>query len=184
MSELEHMGEPFLRAAGLIAEKLGDVTFLVPAVTREARDFIERMRQRLKLDALRIQVLFGHAHAAIGAADVVLVASGTATLEAALIGRPMIIAYRMPKLSYRLMYRHRRLPYVGLPNILAGEFIVPELLQDAATPENLAQAMLNLLADQEVQERMRARFSAIRAQLRRDAANSAARAIQALVGRT
>ena len=183
MSELQYMGEVFLRAAGMIAEKLGEVTFLVPGVTREARDFIEGTRRRLKLDALRIHILFGHAHAAIGAADVVLVASGTATLEAALIGRPMVIAYRMPKLSYWLMDRHRRLPYVGLPNILAGEFIVPELLQDAATPENLAQAMLNLLADREVQERMRVRFAAIRAQLRRDAANSAARAIQALVGR-
>lgn len=183
MSELAYMGEVFLRAAALIAEKLGEVTFLVPAVNREARDFIERTRRELKLDALRVQVLFGHAHAAIGAADVVLVASGTATLEAALIGRPMVIAYRMPKLSYRLMCRHHRLPYVGLPNILAGEFIVPELLQNAATPENLSQALLNLLADREVQERMRARFAAIRAQLRRDAANSAARAIQALVGR-
>jgi len=111
------------------------------------------------------------------------VASGTATLEAALLGRPMVITYRMPKLSWKLMYRHRRLPYVGLPNILAGEFIVPELLQTAATPDNLAQALLNLYMDREVQERIRNRFAAIRAQLRRDAANSAARAIQALVQR-
>ena len=181
ISELEQMAEVFLRASALIADRLGDVTFLIPAVTREARDFIEQTRQRLKLEALRIQVLFGHAHAAIGAADAVLVASGTATLEAALICRPMVIAYRMPALSYKLMYRHRVLPYVGLPNILAGEFIVPELLQHAATPENLAQALLNLLADTEVQDRMRERFAAIRAQLRQDAANTAARAIRALV---
>lgn len=183
MSELQHMAEIFLRTAALMADKLGEATFLIPAVTREARDFIESTRQRLKLDALRVQILFGHAHAAIGAADVVLVASGTATLEAALIGRPMVITYRMPKLSWKLMYRHRVLPYVGLPNILAGEFIVPELLQSAATPENLAQALLNLLADGEVRERMRLRFAAIRAQLRQDAANTAARAIQALVER-
>lgn len=181
MSELAQMAEPFLRAARLIADKLDDVTFLIPAVTREARDFIEHTQQRLGLDDLRVQILFGHAHAAIGAADVVLVASGTATLETALIGRPMVIAYRMPKMSWSIMYPQRVLPYVGLPNILAGEFIVPELLQDAMTPENLAQALVNLYADREVQDRMRMRFASIRAQLRRDAANTAARAIQALV---
>lgn len=183
MSELEHMTEVFLRAAALIAERISGVMFLVPAVTREAREYIDGMRRSLQLEGLRLQVLFGHAHEAIGAADVVLVASGTATLEAALIGRPMVIAYRMPKLSWAIMQRKRRLPYAGLPNILAGEFIVPELLQDAATPENLAQALLNLFADREVQERMRERFGAIRAQLRRDAANTAARTIQALVER-
>ena len=183
MSELEQMAETFLRTAALIAERLGEVTFLVPAVTREARDYMERTRVRLKLESLRMQILFGHAHAAIGAADICLIASGTATLEAALIGRPMVITYRMPKLSWAIMYRHRQLPYVGLPNILAGEFIVPEFLQAAATPENLAQALLNLLADEEVRARLRSRFADIRAQLRRDAANTAARAIHALVQR-
>jgi lipid-A-disaccharide synthase len=181
ISELEQMAEVFLRTAALIAEKLLGVTFLVPAVTRQARDLIEQTRRRLQLEALRIKILFGHAHAAMGAADVALVASGTATLEAALIGRPMVITYRMPALSWHLMKRHRRLPYVGLPNILSGEFIVPELLQDAATPENLAQALLNLMADSEVQTRLRDRFLALHAQLRRDAANTAARTIQGLI---
>jgi lipid-A-disaccharide synthase len=102
-------------------------------------------------------------------------------LEAALIGRPMVIAYRMPQLSWRIMQKKSRSPYVGLPNILAGEFIVPELLQDDATAENLAQALLNLLADTEVQTRLQARFAEMRATLRHDAANSAARTIAGLL---
>jgi lipid-A-disaccharide synthase len=183
MSELEHMAELFLRTAVLIADKLQGATFLLPAVTRQARELLEQTCQRLSLDALRVQILFGHAHAAIGAADIVLVASGTATLETALIGRPMVITYRMPKLSWRIMNRKRRLPYAGLPNILAGEYIVPELLQDAATPENLAQALLNLYADNEVQDRLRTRFSTIHSQLRHDAANTAAKTIHGLLQR-
>ena len=108
-------------------------------------------------------------------------ASGTATLEAALLGCPMVIAYRVPRLTYRLMWPRRLLPYIGLPNILAGEFVVPELLQDDATPENLAQALLNLIADPLVQQRLEARFAALRASLRQDAAATAARAILPLL---
>ena len=93
-------------------------------------------------------MLFGHSHEAMAAADVVLVASGTATLEAALLKRPMVITYRMPRLSWWLMRPRAYQPYVGLPNILAGEFVVPELLQDDATPENLAEAVLKLLDDE------------------------------------
>ena len=137
----------------------------------------------MKLDAMRIRVLFGHAHAAIGAADVCLIASGTATLEAALIGRPMVIAYRMPKLSWALMYRHRRLPTLVCRTYLRANSSFRNCCKTAATPENLAQAMLDLLADEEVQQRLRMRFAGIRAQLRQDAADTAARAIQALVQR-
>lgn len=181
VSELEQMAELFMRTAALIAQKLDGATFLLPAVSRETRTLLEQTRARLDLGDLRLHILFGHAHDAMGAADAVLVASGTATLEAALIGRPMVIAYRMPDLSYRIMRRKRRLPYAGLPNILAGEFIVPELIQDDATPENLAQALLNLLADTDVQERLRSRFSAMRVALRRGAADTAAQAIRGLM---
>ena len=86
-----------------------------------------------------IQVLAGQSHAALAACDVTLIASGTATLEAALFKRPMVIAYNMHPLSWRMMKRKQLQPWVGLPNILSGEFVVPELLQDAATPQALAQ---------------------------------------------
>ena len=95
---------------------------------------------------------------AMTAADVVLVASGTATLETALMRRPMVITYRVPKITWRLMWPRRLLPYVGLPNVLAGRFAVPEILQDDATPANLAQALLNVLRDKVVRARQENQF--------------------------
>ncbi|MBM3345628.1 MAG: lipid-A-disaccharide synthase, partial [Betaproteobacteria bacterium] len=122
-------------------------------------------------------ILFGHSRDAIAAADVVLVASGTATLEAALYRKPMVIAYKMAASSWKLMSRMRYQDWVGLPNIVAGRFIVPELLQDEATPENMAQAVLNELADRPVRDRLQAEFERIHLQLRCDAANRAADAV-------
>jgi lipid-A-disaccharide synthase len=119
----------------------------------------ESALHRCQAQELPIRLLFGHAHQAMMAADVVLVASGTATLEAALLKRPMVIAYKMAPLSWWLMQRiGGYLPYCGLPNVLAGRFIVPEFIQDDATPENLAQALLNLYADKTVCDGLKARF--------------------------
>src|SRR2546428_11053778 len=92
---------------------------------------------------LPLTILFGHARDAIAACDVALVASGTATLEAALARKPMAITYKMAQLTYGMMSKMGTLPWEGLPNIIAGEFLVPENLHDQATPENLAQAALN-----------------------------------------
>lgn len=131
-----------------------------------------------------IRLLFGHAHQAMMAADAVLVASGTATLEAALLKRPMAIVYKMAPLSYRMMRRMGYLPYVGLPNVLAGRFVVPEFIQDEATAENLAQALLNLYADREACERIKAVFREIHLQLRQNAAEKAAAAVIACLPRT
>jgi len=136
-SELAQMADLFLETAALIAASAPDAQFLVPLVSRPTRDLFEAALYRRQGGALNLTVLFGHAHDAMAAADVVLAASGTATLEAALLGRPVVIAYRMPRLSWWMMRNRGYLPYVGLPNILAGEFIVPEFLQDEATPENL-----------------------------------------------
>ena len=119
----------------------------------------------------------------LAAADVALVASGTATLEAALLKKPMVIAYKMAQTSFQLMRRMGYLPYVGLPNILAGEFVVPELMQDDATPENLAQVLLNTLADTVVRERIPLRFSAIHRDLKRNTAEQAARAVLPMLAR-
>ena len=124
-----------------------------------------------------ILMLDGQSHDAIVAADVALVASGTATLETALLQRPMVITYRMPRVSWWMMNPRRYQPYVGLPNILAGEFVVPEFLQDAATPENLAQAVLDLLNDAPRRERIRQRFAGMLTELRQNTSQKAADAV-------
>jgi lipid-A-disaccharide synthase len=178
VSELEHMADLFLETAAQIAAVLPEAQFLVPLVNRPTRELFEAARYRHASDELNLTVLFGHAHEAMVAADVVLAASGTATLEAALLGRPVVIAYRMPDLSWRLMKNRGYLPYVGLPNILAGEFIVPEFLQDEATAENLSQALLNVMFDTTVRPRLEERFSLMAAELRQ---NSAERIADALV---
>ncbi|MDP1956717.1 MAG: lipid-A-disaccharide synthase, partial [Rhodocyclaceae bacterium] len=118
--------------------------------------------------------IFGHAQTAMAAADCVVVASGTATLEAALLKRPMVITYRVPKITAIIMRAQRYLPYVGLPNILAGRFVVPEFLQDDATPENLAQALGNLVVDTEVRKRLTNCFTDMHRQLRQNTAEKAA----------
>jgi lipid-A-disaccharide synthase len=113
----------------------------------------------------------------LAACDVTLIASGTATLEAALFKRPMVIAYNMHWLSWRLMKRKKLQPWVGLPNILCGEFVVPEFLQGAATPEALAAATLDWLAQPEKIHALEQRFTALHADLQRDTASLASHAI-------
>jgi lipid-A-disaccharide synthase len=177
--ELEQMADLFVGTAVRVQSALPEARFLVPLVTRETRELFEAAIYRHAPQAPEFTLLFGHAHDALRAADVALVASGTATLEAALLGCPMVITYRVPAAAaraYRLL-RRAYLPYVGLPNILAGEFVVPELLQEHATAENLAQALLNLYRDDVVRERIRARFAAIAGELRRDGARAAAREV-------
>jgi lipid-A-disaccharide synthase len=127
-------------------------------------------------------VLFGHAHEAMVAADVVVAASGTATLEATLLGRPVIITYRVSRLSAWIKRRiGGYLPYVGLPNVLAGEFIVPEFLQEEATAENLSQAVLNILFDTGVRARLEQRFARIADDLRQDSSGRIAEALLPLI---
>jgi len=181
LSEVGQMADTFIETAGQIAAAVPDAQFLVPLVNRSTRELFETALYRREAGELNLTILFGHAHEAMAAADVVLAASGTATLEAALIGRPMVIAYRMPRASWWIMSNRRYQPYVGLPNILAGEFIVPEFLQDEATPENLSQAVLNLLFDGVVRARLETRFAAIARELRQDSAGRMASALLPLV---
>jgi lipid-A-disaccharide synthase len=176
-SELHFMGELFIETAKRLHEQFPDALFLVPLVSRETRNQFEIALWKVGAQELPIKMLFGHAQDALAAADCALVASGTATLEAALLKTPMVIAYRMSPWSWRLMKRMRYQPWVGLPNILAGRFVVPEFLQDEATPENLAQALANLLVDQLVRQRMAGVFEKIHRELRQDTAEKAAAAI-------
>lgn len=180
-SEVRELGELFVATARLVAGQIPNVHFLVPLVSRETRNIFEQAIYSQQAEALPITILFGHAHMAMTAADAVLVASGTATLEAALLKRPMVISYRMPRLSAWIIRRKAHLPYAGLPNILAGEFIVPELLQEDATAENLAQALCNQLQDKEVRKRLENRFLEIHRSLRQDTARLAVEAILPLL---
>lgn len=176
-SELEYMADTFIETARRIHDQIPAAVFLAPLATRETRLLFEAALHRCQAQELPIRMLFGHAHLAMMAADVVLVASGTATLEAALLKRPMVIVYKMAPLSYRLMRHMGYLPYVGLPNVLAGRFIVPEFIQDEATPDNLAQALLNFYADTAVRGRLKAVFREMHLQLRQNAAEQAAVAV-------
>lgn len=176
-SELHFMAETFVETAKLLLARYPRLQFLVPLVSRETRLQFETALWKLKADELPFTLMFGHAAEAVAASDAVLVASGTATLETALVGRPMVIAYKMSPWSWRLMRGMRYLPWVGLPNILAGRYVVPEFLQDEATPENLAQALGNLLVDRQARAAIARVFDGIHRLLRQDTAQKAADAV-------
>lgn len=176
--ELAMMADTFVQTAKLICERfLPNAIFVVPLATRETRLQFEAAIYRQQAGDVPFRLLFGHAQDALGAADVSLVASGTATLEAALIKRPMVITYKIAKFSYWLMKRMAYLPYVGLPNVLAGRYVVPEILQDEATPENLAEALVKLYEDKENAEAVEEAFTEIHLQLRQNTAEKAANAV-------
>jgi lipid-A-disaccharide synthase len=181
VSELESMAELFVRTAVKLNERVPGIRFLVPLATRETRDLFEAAMAQVPPETLNLTLMTGHSLEAMAAADAVLVASGTATLEAALLKRPMVITYKVSKLSYWLLRGRAYQPFLGLPNILAGESIVPELIQDAATPDTLAEALLLLLHDKDVRSRLDDRFDAIRVALRQGTAEKAASAILPLL---
>lgn len=176
-SEVRNLGRLFIDAAMLLAQRRPEARFVVPLATRETRLLFEQAMRESQVAPEKIRILFGHASEAMTAADVVLVASGTASLEAALLKRPMVISYRIGKWQYRLMRRMAYLPWVGLPNILCGETVVPELLQDAATPQALADALDWWLAHPEERDALARRFTELHQVLRQDTAEKAARAI-------
>jgi lipid-A-disaccharide synthase len=183
VSEIEYHAALFIETARLLHARYPSVQFLVPLVTRETRDRFDTARYKLNAVDLPLRLMFGHAQEAMQAADVVLVASGTATLEAMLAKRPMVITYKLSDTTYRLVKKKMRLPYVGLPNVLAGKFVVPELLQDEATPANLAQVLGNLLDDQRLSVALEDYFTLQHESLRQGAAERAADAVVRHLGR-
>ena len=178
VSELELHADLVIETARRLAAARPELRFFVPLATRETRELFERRLYQREARELPITVLFGHARLALQAAEVALVASGTATLEAALARCPMVVTYRVKPLTHWLVKRKAILPYFSLPNVLSGEFIVPELLQDDATPENLAQAMGNWLDNRIAREALRRRFDEIH---RRLAAGHDERVVRALM---
>jgi lipid-A-disaccharide synthase len=177
------MAKAFVLAAHRFRQEVHDVHFVCPTVTRDTRDMFERTMHLEQRTDLPLTLLFGHSHEALAAADLALVASGTATLETALFKTPMVIAYRQSPLTSALMRGMVYLPYVGMPNILAGEKLVPELLQDDANPAALAGALLALLRDTAAQRRQVERFREFHHLLRQNAAEKAADAILQVVNK-
>ncbi|MBI3350509.1 MAG: lipid-A-disaccharide synthase [Burkholderiales bacterium] len=173
-SEIKYIAPALIGAARLLAKP--GRRFVMPVVPG-LRGLIEPM-----LNGADIQLVDGQSHAALAACDLTLVASGTATLEAALFKRPMVIAYRMNALNWWRMKGRGLLPWVGLPNILAREFLVPELIQHACTPENLAREAEALLADAPRRAALHARFVQLHELLRQDTARRASDAIASLLG--
>ena len=189
-SEVKQHADLLIKTAQIISKGNKNSQFIVPLITCETRQLFEtalynniRYNQaNLNSDdnpdeTLNLDILFGHAHDAIEAADIVIVASGTATLEAALLKKPMVITYRMPALSWQILKRMRYQPYVGLPNILAGKFLVPELLQNDATPQNLADAVVRLLSDDAYLKEIKQEFTTIHHTLKQNSAKKAAEVV-------
>ena len=176
-SEARNLADTYVETARLLWEKYPEAVFLVPLITRETRLLFEEAIYRHQGEALPIRLLFGHAVDAMTAADVVLVASGTACLEAALLKRPMVIVYRIGRWQYQLMKRMAYLPWVGLPNILCNDSLVPELLQDDATPEKLVAALEEWLLEPEKIGGLTERFTLLHQTLRQNTAEKAAAAV-------
>jgi lipid-A-disaccharide synthase len=175
-SEIEAHTARFLKAAALLEKKRGDTWFVVPAVPAlQAR--ISELARRGPAPR-HLTIVTGQSHAALAACDVALVASGTATLETALFKRPMVISYRTSWLTYALMKPRHLLPWVGLPNILCRDFVVPELLQSNAKPELLARALGDWLQSPDRMRSVQEKFRALHADLKRDTATLATDAIE------
>ncbi|MDP3707871.1 MAG: lipid-A-disaccharide synthase [Polaromonas sp.] len=182
-SEIKYLASRFFKAAGLVKRARPAIKFIVPAIPLLKRQ-IERLADEAGVRA-DLQILEGQSHTALAACDVTLIASGTATLEAALFKRPMVIAYNMNWLSWQIMRRKKLQPWVGLPNILCRDFVVPELLQEAATPEALAAALLAWVdAKYSAPEKIATveqRFTTLHAELQRDTSQLASNAIQKIL---
>jgi lipid-A-disaccharide synthase len=179
-SEIEYIAPTFLQTAAVLHQQRPELIFVLPAVPG-LRDLIDPLVAR---HAPFVQVLSGRSHEALAACDVTLIASGTATLEAALFKRPMVIAYRMNALSWQLMKCKRYQPWVGLPNILAREFLVPERLQHEAKPDILAADVLAWLDAPQRGEQLAQRFVDMHQELRRNTAQTATDAIAQILDQT
>ncbi|AMP00933.1 lipid-A-disaccharide synthase [Collimonas arenae] len=177
MGELKYNAIAFVQAAKILAQRDPGMRFIAPmAGARQSRFFSELVAQA-GLQDVPIQLLDGQSHAAMAAADAVLVASGTASLEVALYKKPMVIAYKMMRATWEILRHMSYQPWIGLPNILAREFLVPELLQNAATPQALADALWKQLEDEPHKAMLRQRFTDMHHSLLRDTASESAQAV-------
>lgn len=174
--ELRYMAEPFLRAARLLWQQRPHLRFLTTHVNQQRyEEFYEYYKQYAP--DLPLQFFTRRSHDVMAAADVVLVKSGTATLETMLYKKPMVIAYRMSTFTYQIAKRMVKVPFVGLPNLLANESLVPELIQDDVTPERIAQELLEFIDHPERVQALQQKFTNIHKSLQADSANCIAKAV-------
>ena len=166
--EVKWHAELLIDSAIELSKKIRDVKFLVPLPTRETHMIFSKALFKNTHAELDIQLLIGHASDAINASDLVIVASGTATLETALYKKPMIVIYKMSSMSWEILKRMRYLPYISLPNILLNKFFVPELLQNDATPENITNKALDILKDASYRRNLLIQFTKIHHQLKQN----------------
>ena len=177
MSELKYNSAAFIGAAKLLAQRDTSIQFVVPMAGEKQRLYFDELISQAGLGDVEMRVIDGQSHVAMTAADAVLVASGTATLEVALHKKPMVIAYKMMRASWEVLRHMSYLPWVGLPNILAHESIVPELLQHAATPQALADAIWSQLENVPHREALRQRFTDMHHSLLRNTAQESAQVV-------
>jgi lipid-A-disaccharide synthase len=183
MAEIKYLTETYVRTAQLLARRDPSIRFVTPMAGERQRTLFTELVARAGLSGVPIQVVDGQSHTAIAAADAVLVASGTATLEVALFKKPMVIAYKVMEASWQLMRHMGYMPWIGLPNILSREFVVPEFLQHAAKPEALADALWKQLEDEAGRRQLEQRFTDMHHSLLRNSARESAEAVLRVIGK-
>ena len=181
MGELKYISVPFVGAIKLLAQRDPDLRFVVPMAGERQRAYFSELVAAAGLQDVKIDLVDGQSHTAIEAADAVLVASGTATLEVALYKKPMVIAYKVMALEWHIIKNMGYQPWIGLPNILAREFVVPEFLQSAATPQALADATWEQLNDAANRLRLVQRFTDMHHSLLRNSSAESAAAVMRII---
>ena len=182
MGELKYLTVPFVGAVKLLAARDPSLRFIAPMAGEKQRAYFNALKAKAGLEDVRIDLVDGQSHAAIAAGDAVLAASGTATLEVALFKKPMVIAYKVMEASWQIMRHMGYQPWIGLPNILSREFVVPELLQHKATPQALADAVSRQLEDAPGRLRLVQRFTDMHHSLLRNSSQESANAIMRIIG--
>ncbi len=183
LSEIKYNARTFVEAARLLRTRDPKLQIVVPMAGPAQRALFEQLIDRPALKDLPLKIVDGRSHEVITSADAVLVASGTATLEVALFKKPMVISYKMNAASWQVLRLMAYQPWVGLPNIMAREFLVPELLQDRATPMSLASALWAQLSNEQNRQRLRRRFIDMHHDLMRNTASQSAHAVMELLSR-
>jgi len=177
--EVARLGELFLHTAQQIKHSIPSVQFVIPAANDDRKQQLEVLLQ--SVPELSVKLISGQSRTVMASADVVLLASGTAALEGMLLKKPMVVSYRLARLTYFIMSRMVKQKYVSLPNLLAGKELIPELLQHDATPENLTAAVLKLLADDQTAAKLKSEFTQLHTMLRKNADDAAAQAVANLI---
>lgn len=183
MSEIKYLTEPYLATVKLLAARDPLLRFIAPMAGERQKAAFQQIAAKAGLQDVPLTLVDGRSHDCIAAADAVLAASGTATLEVALFKKPMVIAYKVMQAEWLLIRNMGYLPWIGLPNILAREFVVPEFLQHAATPAALAEALWFQLTDENNRKRLQQRFTDMHHSLLRDSASISAQAVLQVIGK-